>query len=121
MKYRKLDSNGDYIFGQVAQNFYYDLDAVTQAINTRLKLLTAEWWEDITDGLPLFDKILTQRATPQGLKTVDMLIGERILGTLAVTGIRSVNSSFNKVSRLYSYSAEVSTIYGTINITEVLI
>lgn len=120
MRYRKLDANGDYTFGSAAQNFYYDLDAVAQAIKTRLKLLSGEWWEDIQDGLPLFNIILKQKGTPQGIKTIETLIGERILDTIGVTSISSAKGTFDPTKRSYSYSAQVNTIYGTVTIQEVL-
>lgn len=61
MIYRKLDQNGDYVFGGNGSCYISGLNAVKQAILTRLRLLLGEWWEDETDGLPLWQKILAAR------------------------------------------------------------
>ena len=39
MKYRRMDENGDYIFGLNEQGFLKDNEAVAQAILTKIKLL----------------------------------------------------------------------------------
>jgi hypothetical protein len=56
--YRKLDQNGDPLFGNGAANFVSDIDAVAQAIGTRLRLLQGEWWENTNAGTPLFQSML---------------------------------------------------------------
>lgn len=109
MKYRKLDSNGDMITGSGSNDFFTGRDAVGQAVATRLKLLYSEWWEDITDGLPLWQDILGRR-TPKD--KIDAIYTARILGTQGVIGIQSFSSSF--VNRQYSFQANVNTTYGTV-------
>ena len=52
MLYRRLDENWDYCFGRGRQNYISGLDAVVQAIKTRLQLLKEEWWEDQNDKMP---------------------------------------------------------------------
>ena len=52
MKYRKLDANGDYLFGGSGEFFVDSPDAVRQAIQTRLLLLTREWFLDAQEGTP---------------------------------------------------------------------
>ena len=54
MIYRMLDADGDYVFGRSKHAYLEGVEAVAQAIKTRLLLLYAEWWEDREDGLPLF-------------------------------------------------------------------
>ena len=47
MRYRKLDANGDYSFGQAAPNFWHDVpDAVAQLVVTRFAMWQGEWWLD---------------------------------------------------------------------------
>lgn len=116
MRYRILDENGDYSFGKGQQNLTYGLYAVTQAIQTRLKLLKEEWWEDKEDGLPLFQQILGQSGTNDNLIIADSLIKERILGTTDVTSIEEFTSSYE--DRTYKFSCTVNTKYGTITVSD---
>lgn len=94
MKYRALDSKGDYSFGKSMQNFLLDAKAVAQAIRTNLLLLQGEWWEDTGDGLPLFQSIIGQLGIPDRLSTAELLIKERILSTQGVVDILSFESSY---------------------------
>jgi len=115
VRYRRLDDNDDYVFGQSGQDFYSGVEAVAQAIYTRLKLLYGEWWEDLTDGLPLFQNILGSGG-PQNKKAIDALITERILGTLNVKGITNFTSSFEANTRSYSFQCTVNTAFGQVAI-----
>lgn len=102
MKYRTLDSNGDYSFGKSTQDLLLNADAVAQAIKTNLLLLQGEWWEDTSEGLPLFQNILGQSGTPEHLSAADLLIKERILSTQGVSQIQSLISDYE--NRKYTIS-----------------
>ena len=54
MKYRKQLANGDYSFGNNIQDFYTGQEAIAQAIKTKILLFYGEWWEDISQGIPMF-------------------------------------------------------------------
>jgi hypothetical protein len=108
--YRKLDSNGDYIFGQPSIEFLTDTEAVAQAIKTRLLLLYGEWWESTTDGTPFWQQILGSSGANKSV--VDGILQERILGTIGVSSISSFSSIF--ASRQYTFKAIVITDYNTI-------
>jgi hypothetical protein len=110
MKYRKLDADGDYSFGQ--NRFLHDTEAVGQAIVTRMKLLYGEWWECTDDGLPLFEQILGVFADEQKKNAVDLIISERISGTRGVRNITRFKSEFH--NRRYSAHCTVNTIFGDI-------
>lgn len=59
MRYRKLNTNGDYTFGQAQSNFYVNTpEAVAQAVKTRLLLIQGEWFLDVSEGTPYSAKIL---------------------------------------------------------------
>ena len=94
MKYRALDPMGDYSIGKGMQDFLINAAAVGQAIKTNLLLLQGEWWEDTSDGLPLFQNILGQSGTPEHLTATVLLIKERILSTQGVSQIQSFQSSY---------------------------
>lgn len=115
MLYRKIDSNGDYVFGQNMDGFYSGAKACGQAIYTSLKLLQGEWWEDQQDGLPLFQHILGQSGTLEHIRGADMLIQERILGVEGVTAISSFESSYDSAKRTYTITnATVQTQFGDV-------
>lgn len=117
MIYRKLDVNGDYMFGGNAANYSSGTDAVAQAILTRLRLLKYEWWENLEDGLALWQDIMSQR----DIKHAERLIIERISKTDGVRDITIIESSFNSNLRKYLFSATVNTDYGAITLKEVQI
>lgn len=111
LKYRKQSSTGDYLFGGGEQDFLNDVNAVVQAINTKLLLLKAEWWEDVDIGLPLFQQILGATGSYSDLlKTTDLFVQEEILEVEQVTGIEEFESSYSEGT--YSFSCTVNTVYG---------
>lgn len=111
MKYRRLDDNGDYIFGAGSQGFLTNTEACAQAIKTRLGLYEGEWWEDISTGLPLWQKILGSPGSNKG--AIDVILSERISGTTGVSNISDSSSSFARGTRAYKYSAYVKTDWST--------
>lgn len=113
MRYRKLDANGDYTLGTGA-DFYRDQpEAVAQAVGTRLKLWTGEWFLDKTEGTP-YNQILG-KSDPL---TRDALLKERILGTAGMQAIDDYSSDFNGDARRFTVSATIDTIYGQATIGE---
>ena len=116
MIYRKLDDNGDYVFGANSNGFYKDIYAVQQAISTRLKLLKYEWWEDLNDGLPLWQDILANR----DIDKAKQLIKERIEKTNKVKCVTIFNATWDSKQRQLDIYALVDTEYGPLEINEVM-
>lgn len=114
MKYRKLDENGDSAFGN--KKWLNGREAVAQAILTRLRLLYGEWWENIADGLPLFQEILGRYGGDEAREAVDLIISERIQGTQNVLHLTSYQSAFDISTRHYSAHCTVDTIFGEITL-----
>lgn len=115
MKVRRLDADWDYCFGRGAQNYISGVEAVGQAIKQRLLLLYAEWWEDLEDGLPLWERILGTAGSEANRQAVDIIIRDRISGTEGVQSVSSFESSFER--RHYKFTATVDTIYGSLDIS----
>jgi hypothetical protein len=92
------------------QDFLYGADAVAQAVKTNLLLLRGEWWEDLGEGLPLFQNILGQPGSPDNLKAVDLIVKDRILNTQGVASVDSFQSSYE--NRRYSISCTITTNTG---------
>ena len=111
MRYRTLSPTGDYTFGQGGGNFLVNSPAaVLQAIDTRLKLATGEWFLDKTEGTPYSTEILGAGTE----NTRDLAFQERILETQGVVSISNYTSSFDARTRKFSFSVDVTTIYGTV-------
>lgn len=115
--YRKLDSNGDPIQGQGTANFLSDLDAVAQAISTRLKLLQGEWWENQNAGTPIFQSMLGVSGSGKHPEAVALLLKQRILGTPFVVGVNSIATSYDGNTRAFAFSCQVDTQFGTVTVT----
>lgn len=115
MRYRMLDVDGDYQFGKGQQNFTYGTYAVAQAIKTRLKLLKGEWWENTSEGLPLFEQILGVNGTQDNLLIADSLIKERIISTDNVKSIENFTSEY--INRTYTFSCTVNTKFGDVTVS----
>ncbi len=121
LRYRKMTATGDYIFGQSNLDFYRDLDAVRQAIQTRLDLYLETFWRDLGDGLPMYQSILGQSGGTPNLTTIDEIIKTRIAGTRDVSSVVTYASSFDRNTRRYSFTATVQTVYSeTVVVTGVL-
>ncbi len=113
MRYRVLDSNGDYVFGQGVGEFLVDSpDAVAQAIETRLQLGTNEWFLDLSEGTPYLEEILGMGKSV----TADAAIRDRILGTPNVLSIDQYLSSLDSRRNL-TVTCKVSTTFGPLDFT----
>lgn len=116
MLYRREDENGDYMLGTNSEEFLSGASAVAQAIITNLRLLLGEWWENVNNGLPLWQSILGQPGSEVNKISVDNIIKNRILetnfeGTPLVSSIDDYEGLYNSSTRAYSFKAVVTTIY----------
>lgn len=114
MRYRKLSPDDDYVFGQGTPEFLVDTpDTVAQAVRTRLRLATGEWFLDTQEGTPYATEILGEGTQP----LYDSAIKERVLDTQGVTSIDEYSSSLDQ-NRALSVTMTISTLYGQANITQ---
>jgi hypothetical protein len=110
MRYRKLDANGDYSFGNQQADFYVNTpDAVAQAVLTRLTLITGEWFLDTTEGTPWATEVLGKYT--QG--AYDIVLKERIVGTPGVQSLDAYTSALDRNARKLTVQASITTVYGT--------
>src|SRR5665647_1045812 len=108
MRQRALDANGDFQFG-TNEPFLIDTPiCVAQAVLTRLKLETGEWFLDSTDGTPYDGQIIGHGTQ----NTRDIAIRARILDTPGVSLIEQY-VSFVDDKRRMSVVCSLKTIYGT--------
>lgn len=115
--YLALNSGNDPIFADGSS--LTGATAVAQAVQTRLNLFFGEWWENLTLGLPVFQSILGQLGSPQGLSAMQLLITQTILKTPYVTSASPVAVKFT--GGVLQYSATVYTAFGPTAINAVLL
>lgn len=117
MIYRKLDSNGDYVFGQGAGNFLQDSpETVAQAVATRLKLFKGEWFTDTTAGTPYSSSVLGAGK----ISSYDNAIQEVILQTPGVVRITKYSSAVNSIARAAEINCTIDTLYGKASVSSIL-
>lgn len=126
IRYRKLSSSGDMTFGQGQLNFYQDnSEAVAQAVLTRLKLWTSEWFLDVTEGTPYQVGAFGKNTD----KSVNPMIRERILNTESsgliptplVLSIDNYSSVLDRDTRKLNVEATINTIYGSTALSTLII
>ena len=116
MRYRKLDANGDYVFGQQQNSFWIDApQGVAQAVQTALLLFAGEWFLDLTAGVPWMQNVLGPRA--QG--AYDTVIQNAIINVDGVMSLNSYRSTLDPTTRALSVTASITTAYGpaTVQVT----
>jgi hypothetical protein len=116
MRYRKLDADGDYIFGRGGADFHVNSpEAVAQAISTRLRLWYGEWFLDRFDGTPWNEAVLGKHS--QGFR--DAAVRRVILRTDGVRRLLSFRTTYSGDNRSYRVEAVVETIYGRAELSQV--
>ena len=113
MRYRALDENGDFVLSN-GHAYIEGTDAVRQAVLTRLRLLVYEWWEDIEDGVPYWQKIIASR----DVKAAQQIIRERIQQTPGVLSILSFDLDWDNENRTLASRAAIQSAYGVFGIDE---
>jgi hypothetical protein len=114
MRYRKLDSNGDYTFGKQDGNFHSNSpEAVAQAVKTSLGLSQGEWFLDTGVGVPYSTQVLGMGNVPLH----NQIIREAILNVPGVKSILSYSNSYDPVNRFSSITCTLNTVYGSTTLT----
>ena len=119
MKYRKLTSMGDYSFGSGSNNYVDGNEAVAQAIKTKLLLFYGEWWENLGEGIPMFQSVLGQ-TNPETIKSsLSMLVEQRIVEVEEVDSVKNIEIDYDRKNRTISMEVDVATKSGEIVNVEV--
>lgn len=111
---RQLDAFHDPLWGNNQNNFIIDLQAVAQIIETSLLLFQGEWWENLNEGLPLWQSIL---GSNNGKKAdvVSLIIQTRILQVPYVLNITNITTTYS-TNRSFSFVCDVNTAFGTLTV-----
>jgi hypothetical protein len=109
MRVRKVDENGDMVFGGDQAAFLRNSpDAVAQIVESRLNLWQGEWYLDLSDGTPYEQNVLGRYTA----NVRDAVLQRRILTTPGVDAIKTYSGFFDTTSpRDYSVSVELKTAY----------
>ncbi len=109
MRYRKLDAQGDYTFGNGQLDFFRDEPAaVAQSVKTRLLLWLGEWFLNIEEGTQFMQGILGKYSKTNA----DVTIQDRVLATEGVIDIQNYVSTINEDDRKMGVGFDLDTIYG---------
>ncbi len=115
---RRIDpTSWEPAYGNGQGSYISDIDAVAQIIAQRLKFLEGEWWEDLTIGLPFWQKIAGFKGGGNNKQNIDLLIQNQILGTPFVLSVLNVQSSYDPNIRAYTFYGEVKTQFGVVTVT----
>lgn len=112
MKQRAFLPDGDYSFGTELPFLADSPQCVAQAVMTRLRLATNEWFLDLSDGTPYDGSILGHNTGG----TRDLAIRARILGTPSVKQI-SQYVSFVNDQRDMTVVCAIDTDFGRVALT----
>lgn len=111
MRYRKLDSNGDYSMGHGDSDWLVNSPAcVAQAITTTLKLFQGEWFANINSGFPIQNVIGFGN-----LLQCDYAFTETVASVPGFKDFAQYQSYYNPATRTFLPTATIDTIYGKIN------
>lgn len=117
MRYRKLDDSGDFMFGHGQAYFHHNTpEAVAQAVATRLRLFSGEWFLDVTEGTPYVQAVFGKHTA----QTYGPALRERILDTEGVTGLAAFETVYDGEERRLTVNATIETVYGEAVVQEVL-
>jgi hypothetical protein len=114
---QQLDANNDPIEGSNGPVFLSDGAAVAQIILTTLRLYAGEWWENLSLGVPLFQKILGRSASQNAQQDIVLIMQQAILAVPYVLQILSFSLTGNSALRQTFFTATVSTAFGTVVVT----
>lgn len=117
ISYRRLGPNNEPIFGQTKDAFLTDIDAVAQAIMTRINLLLGEWWLDLQDGTPIWQTMLGVGGSGKNSLPATLALEQRIKDTPFVQDLSDVETSYNPNTRAFTFSCTVQTQFGSLSVS----
>lgn len=90
-------------------------ESIRQRILQRLRFFRGEWFLNKRAGTPWFQRVLV-RAAPIGIVTT--VITDAISSVEGVISVSNVQSTINRETRRFTFSADITTENGTISINE---
>lgn len=112
MKVRALTPEGDYSFGGNRRDYIEGAEAVAQIIKTKILLFYYEWWEDLGQGIPMFQSIIGQMNAESITNSLSMLLRDRILEIEQVDSVEDITVNFSRKNRVATAQIRVNLISG---------
>lgn len=110
MRVRRVDENGDAVFGGDQAAFLRNSpEAVAQVVESRLNLWQGQWYMDLSDGTPYEQNILGRYTA----NVRDAVLQARILGSPGVRQIKTYSGAYDSGPRQYTVSVEIETAYSS--------
>lgn len=110
MKFRSLDNNGDWNFGNGLQNYITNEGAILLNLKTRLLSFLGDCYFDRTAGIDWFN-LLTLKSTNENLELIGLEITKIINSTEGITNINDFNLSYKNDDRNLILEYNVDTIF----------
>jgi hypothetical protein len=114
---RQVDENNDPIWGSGSSNYITDLQAVAQIMETTLRFLLGEWWEDLSLGFPLFQRLIGSSGSQRNQADVLLIIQQTILACPYVLSITTFTFTNNSAGRASTFTCVCETSFGTLTVT----
>lgn len=111
MRVRGLDANGDFMFGKGKSDYKYDVNALAQIIQTRLKSILNDCFFAANDGIDWFNLMGSKE-----LRDLRLAVASCILNTEGVSTLAEVNLNINQ-QRMVTIQYAVISVYGEISRT----
>lgn len=108
---RRLSPTGDMTFGLGLSNFAEASEACAQNVSTRLKLILAEWFLDISAGVPYVEQVFNETSSQQ---LVESVLKKTILETTDVQSINSFSMVLDHRTRVAEINVALTTVYNDI-------
>ena len=113
----KLDDNGEWDVVGGDLNLIEGPDEISQIASQRLRFFFGEWFLDTSRGIPYFEEILKKRVNAS---RIDGEFIEQLTNVPGVTLVEQYDAVFDPGARTLTVTAQLQTIDGSINFSEVL-
>lgn len=110
MQYRTVDENGDMMPIRKSSDMLTGVRAVAAAVNSRLRLLLGEWWEDPELGFAVPDLLFNGLRREQGRELLAGYITAYIEQTEGVNTVSDVRTEIE--GRAMHYTCTLITDFG---------
>ena len=107
MMIRRIDENGDFVFGHGSADYLTGDPAIALLIEQRLQLWLGEWFLDVTAGVNWW-MILGSR--PPALILAEQEIRECVAATEGVAQVNSLTVTFSHQTFIAGVSGSVTTV-----------
>lgn len=94
-----------------------EAEGLRQKLETRLQLYRGEWFLDVRAGIPYVQRILGRKAGAAPIEiSISQIFDAEILKEDEVRSILRSDATYTREDRAFTYSADLETIYGPIEL-----